>query len=117
MLTLLNGQPPYRAVRHYTSYIVDVGWHKNIDFFVPLLCQAVAQKEVSGEIETTLTALAKLGGLATVALPALHDANLRTFSFANPATPLTVEQDTERIRATIRDTISAIEKSVSEKSG
>jgi hypothetical protein len=110
-LSLLSGCPPHKAVYHYAQYIVAERWWDNIVFFVPLMAQAVSDPEIGDTIEMILTALSKLGGLATTALPALTEALRRQHSWNKPEfeTQANLTRTTELVRGSIQKAIDAIE--------
>ena len=108
-LSLLGGQSPHHAVYHYAQYVMAVGWWDNIAFFIALMGRAVSDSIIYGSLPAILKALVKLGPLAKAVLPTLREALQRTYSFNKPATPVTVERDTEWMWASIREAIQAID--------
>ncbi|MDB5312589.1 MAG: hypothetical protein JWO38_6791 [Gemmataceae bacterium] len=103
-LRLLGGCQPHRAVVGYADYIVSVGWWTNVAFFIPLMERAVSDPELMDAIEGVVDALGKLGGLATSALPTLHEARRRLYTWYTPE-----DRCTEEVRACIGRAIQAIE--------
>jgi hypothetical protein len=106
-LRLLSGWPPHRAVYRYGVYIGAVGWWTNIGFFIPLIVRAVSDPDIPDAIESNVKALGKLGRLATSALPALHEAHNRSYTWYIP-----VERCTQEVRGYIKQAINAIESAV-----
>lgn len=103
-LRLLGGWPPHWAVYNYARYVAAVGVWDNVDYFVELMNQAVADSEVTDSIETLADALGKSGGRAKPALPNLRQALLREYTWYTPT-----ERCTEEVRGHIRKAIEAIE--------
>jgi hypothetical protein len=103
-LSLLGGRPPHHAVYHYAEYILTAGWWENIEFFIPLMDHAVSDPDINDAIEMVVNALGKLAGIAIAALPTLHEAERRSYTWAIPE-----ERCTAEVRAHIRRAIQAIE--------
>ena len=102
-LGLLIGCPPHSEVERYAQYVIDVGWRDNIDFFVPLMVDAVEDADNS-DPSVVAEALGKLGRKARSALPALSQAVTRTYSWYSPE-----DKCTEEVRGHIRQAIQNIE--------
>ncbi len=103
-LEVLRGLPPQYLVRRYSSYICERGWWENIDFFITLIIQAIADPELDDCIEMNLEALKKLGAKAAAALPDLRGAEKRKYTWCSPE-----DRCTEEVRTRIRSAIAAIE--------
>jgi len=103
-LRLLRAWPPHHAVYHYAEYVVEAGWWDNAAYFVSLMGRALADPGISDAIQTIAQALGKLGARASVALPALREAERREYTWYTPA-----ECCTEEVRAQLRRAIQAIE--------
>jgi hypothetical protein len=104
-LSLLRGNPPRYAVIRCAEFMIEHGWGSNVEFFVPLLDAAVADKESLDASLIAVVALGKLGEKARSALPTLKQAMERTYSWFIP-----VEICTQETLASIRDAILKIEK-------
>ncbi|MFT3765667.1 MAG: hypothetical protein QM820_09145 [Minicystis sp.] len=105
-LYLLAGSPPHRAVYHYAAYVVGSGAWDNVAFFVDLMSRAVRDPTIAPEIETIAKALGKLGAAAVAALPALREAEQRSYAWYEPE-----ERCTAETRAHVRQAIREIELS------
>jgi hypothetical protein len=103
-LSLLGGGPPRRAVYHYADAVVQTGWGEDVSYFVGLMAQAVSDPATADAIEMILKALGQLGPGARSALPTLHAAEQRSYTWATPA-----DLCTQQVRASIRRAITAIE--------
>lgn len=105
MLRLLGGVAPHYAIVSYAEYVAEFGGPLETTWLVALLEQAISDPETGDGGEAVVNALARLGCAAATALPALHKAELRSYTWSTPE-----ERCTQEMRSCIRRAIQIIEE-------